>query len=100
MSAETAGAFNSEVMDEKMEEIDDSFEDLLIFPTRDGLRRSLRMIEIYFAMEREFLSQYTLRNDTKKGLIEEQQSVLDIGRKEINKKGQVGSSTASCCTTN
>jgi hypothetical protein len=101
ISAETTEvSLDLEVMDEKLEEIDDSLEDLLIFPTRKGLLRSMEKMEAYFAMEVELMKQRGLQSNSGRryqSAVEEQQAILDIAKNELNNRSQVGS--ASCCNT-
>ena len=40
------------------EDIEESFDDLLIFPTKEGLRVTTRMITSYFQLEVETMKQY------------------------------------------
>ena len=82
-------------MDEKYEEIEDSLEDLLIFPTRKGLRQSMEMIEAYFAIEVEIMDRRQLRegHDQKQHhrrstIEEEQQTILNIAKSELNERKQ------------
>ena len=80
---------SSDTMDEKLEEIEDSFEDLLIFPTRKGLRRSMEMIEAYFALEVEMMRQWGLQNGRHyQSTMEDQQAILNIARNELGNRAR------------
>ena len=90
-----------EELDIRYEEIDYSFEDLLIFPTVEGLRRSTAMIQSYFAMEEQIMKQCELdiinEGQYFQSTIVEQQAILEIAKYELNNRAQ-GSAYKSCET--
>lgn len=90
-----------EELDIRYEEIDYSFEDLLIFPTVEGLRRLTAMIQSYFAMEEQIMKQCELdiinEGQYFQSTIVEQQAILEIAKHELNNRAQ-GSAYKSCET--
>ena len=82
-----------DTMEEQVEDIDDSLEDLLIFPTQKGLNRSVWMIQAYFAMEEKMMQQLqiTIGRDEPayQSILEKQQGVLDIAKNEMDRKARV-----------
>lgn len=74
-------------MDDKFEQIEDSLEDLLIFPTQQGLRRSIKLIEECFDMEGQLVKEHGTRmtkHGHYKSMVDDQQELLDNAREEIS----------------
>ena len=86
----------SNTIDEKHEEIEDSLEDLQIFPTRKGLRRSFAMIKAYFVFEETIMRQIGFRDEDYQSMMEDQQHILNDAVKELNKGTQVAASSSTC----
>jgi hypothetical protein len=87
-----------DAIDEKIEEIDDSFEDLLIFPTGQGLRRSTRLMEAYFALECQIMTQRGLKDGRQYRVAQaEQGTILNLAEQELSHRAQAVD--ASCCET-
>ena len=63
---------NSTSIEDRQESIEDSLDDLLIFPTRKGLHRSLDMLKSYFTFETDLLNK---DNNT---TAEQYQSIIQI----------------------
>ena len=79
----------------KQDDILESFDDLLIFPTRQGLRRLMNMIQSYFSLEAEILKQTKSDNGNKESFIAEQNEIMGMGLNELNSQSQ-GASKSSC----
>jgi len=84
-------------MDESYEMVDLSLEDLLIFPTEQGLRRSMGMIEAYFSMEVGIMQKWGTeqRQNHYESIIHEHEAILNIAKIELNKSQAPGSSCAT-----
>ena len=103
------------MLEDHIEEIDDSLEDLLIFPTQAGLKRSLQLMEDYFALERDVLVEQrrTRRisssdHDDRQqpsledALVSRQSSILSIAQSELTNRKTISLSTstpATCSTS-
>ena len=85
-----------DVLNERQEDISDMLDELLIFPTRKGLQRSMDMIRSYFAQEIEVLAR--IGND---GISDEQYQQITCDQNQIINRGKNMSSRevlqASCC---
>lgn len=80
----------------KQDDILESFDDLLIFPTRQGLRRLMNMIQSYFSLEAEIILKQTKSdNGNKESFIAEQNEIMGMGLNELNSQSQ-GASKSSC----
>lgn len=86
----------SNTIDEKHEEIEDSLEDLQIFPTRKGLRRSFAMIKAYFVFEETIMRQIGFRDEDYQSTMEDQRHILNNAVKDLNKRTQVAAANESC----
>ena len=79
---------NSTSIEDRQESIEDSLDDLLIFPTRKGLRQSLSVIKLYFTLETELLNQNkdnsTITSEQYKSIIQSQKAILDTIHTELN----------------
>lgn len=86
---------------EEQEDVSDSLEDLLIFPSRQGLRRLMGIIQHYFAMEMEALSSggdsLTL-DEQHQSIVSDQKELLDLCMKELD--GHTGASIMPPCSSN
>ena len=71
-------------MDESHDEIEYSLEDLLIFPTRKGLRRSIELIEASFVLEVEIMKQLGVPKQTNESMMNEQREIVDIAKNELD----------------
>ena len=86
-------------MNEHRDDIEDSLDDLLIFPTRQGLRRSIDTMKSYFAKEIEFMKQQnnsSSKISQSQSIIESHEAVLKIGMKELNNRTQNVATSSSC----
>ena len=85
-------------MNEQRDDIEDSLDDLLIFPTRQGLRRSIDTMKSYFAKEIEFMKQQNNSSSSilSQSIIEGHEAVLKIGMKELNNRTQNVATSSSC----
>ena len=86
-------------MNEQRDDIEDSLDDLLIFPTRQGLRRSIDTMKSYFAKEIEFMKQQnnsSSKISQSQSIIESHEAVLKIGMKELNNRTQNVATSSSC----
>ena len=69
------------------EEVEDSLEELLIFPTQKGLMHSMKMMRTYFEKEDDTMKKQistgtgtsTSTQALYQSMIEDQQTILDIG---------------------
>lgn len=66
------------------EEVEDSLEELLIFPTQKGLMHSMKMMRTYFEKEDHTMKKQISTGGTStqalyQSMIEDQQTILDIG---------------------
>jgi len=80
---------NSTSIEDRQESIEDSLDDLLIFPTRKGLRQSLSIIKLYFTLETELLNQNKDNNtiitsEQYQSIIQSQNTILDTINTELN----------------
>jgi hypothetical protein len=91
-------SLGDDMMEEKQEEIEESLDDLLIFPTQKGLRRSMDMIEAYSMLEVQMMKQRGISEQQQHSSIEEQQHILDIARNELHNRSlsQVAVNPESC----
>ena len=91
---------NSTSIEDRQESIEDSLDDLLIFPTRKGLHRSLDMLRAYFTLETKLLNQNkdndTISSEQYQSIIQSQNAILDTINAELNDK--ISSSNKSCET--
>ena len=78
-------------MDDHREEIEESLENLLIFPTREGLRRSIRMIESYFSLEMQLTKDKGVKEHQYNTIVEEQQRIVKIATDALD-RSQVATS--------
>ena len=85
-------------MEEKRDEIEESLEDLLIFPTRKGLRRSLDMITSYFDMEVQSMEDIAVPESKRQSILNDQNNIVNMAKKELNSDKLPGGSGA-CCET-
>lgn len=85
---------SSDGMDEKYEDIEESLENLLIFPTRKGLRRSFEMIEAYFIIEVEIMQQLGISEQKHQSILEDQEIIVNIAKDELSIHKQKGASNA------
>mmetsp|Transcript_5674 Transcript_5674/g.8614 ORF Transcript_5674/g.8614 Transcript_5674/m.8614 type:complete len:94 (+) Transcript_5674:125-406(+) len=87
---------SSDTIDEKHEEIEESLEDLLIFPTQKGLRRSMDMIKAYFVFEATIMRKIGFRDEDYQSTMEDQRHILNNAVKELNKGTQLAASSSAC----
>lgn len=79
--------------DDNREEIEESLEDLLIFPTREGLRRSIRMIESYFSLEVQLAKDKGVKEQQYDTIVEEQRRIVKIATDALDRSQAVTSSS-------
>ena len=92
---------NSISIEDRQESIEDSLDDLLIFPTRKGLRQSLSIIKLYFTLETNLLNQIkdsSITSEQYKSIIQSQNTILDTINTELNDNNTISSSNKSCET--
>ena len=94
---------NSTSIEDRQESIEDSLDDLLIFPTRKGLCQSLSIIKSYFSLETELLNQNkdnyaTITSEQYQSIIQSQNAILDTINTELNDNNTISSSNKSCET--
>ena len=82
-------------MDDNREEIEESLEDLLIFPTREGLRRSIRMIESYYCLEVQLAKDKGVKEQQYNTIVEEQLRIVKIATDALD-RSQAVTSRSSC----
>ena len=89
---------NSTSIEDRQESIEDSLDDLLIFPTRKGLRQSLSIIKLYFTLETELLNKDNniITSEQYQSIIQSQNAILDTIHTELN--DNTISSNKSCET--
>lgn len=92
----------SEIQDQQ-EEIEEAFEDLLIFPNEQALRHCLSLVETYFVHEKELLinqkdAQNEEINNKYSVHIQKQEPILDMMRKELSSKSR--QVRGDCCKSN
>ena len=90
---------NSTSIEDRQESIEDSLDDLLIFPTRKGLRQSLSVMKSYFTLETELLNKDNntiITSEQYQSIIQSQNAILDTINTELNDNSI--SSTKSCET--
>ena len=80
-------------MDDNREEIEESLEDLLIFPTREGLRRSIRMIESYFSLEVQLAKDKEVKEQQYETIVEEQRRIVKIATDALDRSQLVTSNS-------
>ena len=80
---------------EEQDDILESFDDLLIFPTRQGLRRLMNMIQSYFIVEEEMLKQIKCDEADKVSIAAEQNEIMDMGTSELNSQSHGDSKSCS-----
>jgi 5'-deoxynucleotidase YfbR-like HD superfamily hydrolase len=78
-------------MDDSREEIEESLENLLIFPTREGLRRSIRMIQSYFSLEVQLTKDKGVKEQQLETIVEKQQRIVKIATDALD-RSQVATS--------
>jgi len=83
---------SSDEMNEQREEIEESLDDLLIFPTLKGFRRSTEAIKSYFALEIEFMKQHNSDDAASQSITDSHEAIKGIGMKELNGRVQNASS--------
>ena len=88
---------------DQQEEIEEAFEDLLIFPNEQALRHCLSLIETYFGHEKDLLiDQKDIKNEEIKkkysNHVEKQVIILDMMRKELSTKSR--QVRGDCCKSN
>jgi len=91
---------NSISIEDRQESIEDSLDDLLIFPTRKGLHRSLDLLGSYFTLETNLLNQNkddTITAEQYQSIIQSQNAILDTINTELN-DNTISSSNNSCET--
>ena len=91
---------NSTSIEDRQELIEDSLDDLLIFPTRKGLHRSLDMLKSYFTLETKLLNQNkdnTTAKEQYQSIIQSQNAILDTINTELN-DNTISSLSQSCET--
>ncbi|KAL7480933.1 hypothetical protein ACHAW6_006604 [Cyclotella cf. meneghiniana] len=84
-------------IEEKQEQIEESLEELLIFPTHNGLRRSADMIQSYFEYEITAIKGYSVGGMRYRSLKEGQDKILAIMLEE--QKNTFKNESAACCKT-
>jgi hypothetical protein len=89
-------SLDNDTVEEKLEEIEESLVDLLIFPTQKGLRRSMDMIEAYSLLEVQMMKQRGISEQQQHSTIEEQQHILNIARNELNNRSSSQVNPESC----
>ena len=93
------------LLEDRMEAVDDTPEHLLIFPTQAGLKRSLNLMELYFALERDVLvaqqQQQEEQESSLESLISKQSAILVLARTELKhrKTASLSTNSSSCCPT-
>ena len=89
---------NAHEIEERYDEIEESLDDLLIFPTRKGLRRSIEMMKALFVLEIETMKQLEIPAQISQSIMEEQQAILDAAKKELdNNNARVTSNAFESC---
>ena len=88
---------------EQQEEIEEAFEDLLIFPNEQALRHCLSLVETYFVHEKDLLiNQTDVQNEEIKEKyskhVEKQEPILDAMTKELSTKSR--QVRGDCCKSN
>ena len=88
---------------DQQEEIEEAFEDLLIFPNEQALRHCLSLVETYFGHEKDLLiDQEDIKNEEMKkkysSHVEKQVIILDMMRKELSTKSR--QVRGDCCKSN
>lgn len=78
---------------DEQEQIEEAFEDLLIFPNEQALRHCLSLVETYFVHEKDlFIDQKDVQNEEIKKKyskhVEKQELILDMMRKELSTKSR------------
>lgn len=71
-------------LEEEFEDVEESLDDLLIFPSVNALRRSLTLIKSYFAHEHILMKQCKFSQDDYTSQIAEQEQILSIVGKDMN----------------
>ena len=94
---------NSTSIEDRQESIEDSLDDLLIFPTRKGLRQSFDMLKSYFTLETDLLNQnkdntITITPEQHQSIIQSQNAILDTINTELNDNNTISSKSNSCET--
>ena len=92
---------NYDEIEEKQEAIEESLEDLLIFPTQKGLRRSVDMINSYFSLlGKQQDTAGRLQDRDYQSMMDDQQQIMDITRKELSgiRKFQAEPSGCDSCS--
>ena len=84
-----------DTLEREQENIEESLDDLLIFPTLKGLRHSLKMIEAHFLNNEKFMEQRTCEQRTYQSQIDGQQLILNLARKVLN--GPRQELSTKCC---
>ena len=84
-----------DTLEREQENIEESLDDLLTFPTLKGLRHSLKMIEVHFFNNEKFMEQRACEQRTYQSQINGQQHILNLARKVLNGPRQE-LSTKSC----
>ena len=75
---------NAKEMEEKQEDIEELLDDLLIFPTKEGLRITTHMITSYFQLEVQTMARYKISDEQYKSIVSDQETVVDIATRELN----------------
>ena len=78
---------NANKIEEIQEDIEESLDDLLIFPTKEGLRITTHMITSYFQLEVETMKQYNgtkISDQQYESIVSDQETVVDIATRELN----------------
>ncbi|KAL3798849.1 hypothetical protein HJC23_004637 [Cyclotella cryptica] len=83
-------------VEERQEEIEESLEELLIFPTHNGLRRSADMIQSYFEYETIAMKQYSVGDMRYRSIKEGQEKILGIISEE--QKSTIKNESVACKT--
>jgi hypothetical protein len=84
-------------VEEKQEQIEESLEELLIFPTHNGLRRLADMIQSYFEYEMTAITKYSVAGMRYRSIKEGQDEILAIMSEE--QKNTIKEGSAACCKT-
>jgi hypothetical protein len=87
-------------MEEEREQIEESLEDLLIFPAQGQLQRSLKLIKTHFIHEENFLEQSGLEKHTYKYHLSDQQRILTMILNELDRSKKILSSSGDACKSN
>ncbi len=78
----------TDTLEEARENVEESLDDLLIFPTKKGLRRSMKKIIEYFTSELEVIKGMEVSEKHSQSTFEEQENIVNIAKRELNKSAQ------------